>query len=130
MIMNIFKRIANFFQGGGTSSNSRHFPIYVLSRRCREPLVGQIDLLNEISLTEEDDGAYYTRKVLHTTGRTRCFDQVEVLVWFTKEKQLLRQEVWGGTWLSAAEYESAEAEFQARLLEAENASKEENHPQE
>jgi len=125
IIMNFLKRIASFFQGGGTASRGRHFPIYVLSRRCREPLVGQIDLLNEISLTEEDDSAYYTRKVLHTTGRTRCFDQVEVLVWFTKDKQLLRHEVQGGTWLAEEEYERAEAEFQARLIEDETPKAEE-----
>lgn len=123
--MNIFKRIANFFQGGGTTRNNRYFPIYVLSRRCREPLVGQIDLLNELSLTEEDDDTLYTRKVLHTSGRTRCFDQVEVLLWFDKNKQLLRQEVWGGTWLEAEEYERTEAEFQARLAEAETPKEQE-----
>ncbi len=124
-MMNFLKRIASFFRGGGTASSGRYFSIYVQSRRCREPLVGQIDLLNEVSLTEEDDSAYYTRKVLHTTGRTRCFDQVEVLVWFNKDKQLLRQEVWGGTWLSEEEYAQAEAEFQARLIEAETPKAEE-----
>ncbi|MEZ4728834.1 MAG: hypothetical protein R3E79_17005 [Caldilineaceae bacterium] len=124
--MNIFKRIANFFQGGGGSSSNRYFPIHVLSRRCREPLVGQVDLLNELSLTEEDDSTYYTRKVVHTSGRTRCFDQVEVLLWFDKNKQLLRQEVWGGEWLDAEAYERAEADFQARLLEAETAKEQEH----
>ena len=122
--MNIFKRIANFFQGGGAASNNRYFPIHVLSRRCREPLTGQVDMLNELSITEEDESTFYTRKVLHTTGRTRCFDQVEVLIWFDKNKQLLRQEVWGGTWLEAEEYERAEAEFQARLTEAETLKEE------
>lgn len=118
--MNIFKRIASFFTGGGgATGDNRYFPIHVLSRRCREPLTGQIDLLNELSLTEEDDSAFYTRKVLHTTGRTRCFDQVEVLLWFDKNKQLLRQEVWGGEWLEDEAYERAEAEFQTRLVEAE-----------
>ena len=116
--MNIFQRIANFFRGGGAAGDNRYFPIRVLSRRCREPLTGQVDLLNELSLTEEDDGEFYTRKVLHTTGRTRCFDQVEVLLWFDKNKQLLRNEVWGGEWLDAEAYERAEADFQARLAEA------------
>lgn len=123
--MNIFKRIANFFQGGGTAADKRYFPIHVLSRRCREPLAGQIDLLNELSLTEEDESTFYTRKVLHTSGRTRCFDQVEVLLWFDKNKQLLRQEVWGGEWLEPEEYARAEADFQARLIEVETPKTEE-----
>ncbi|MBX3012186.1 MAG: hypothetical protein KF832_11800 [Caldilineaceae bacterium] len=123
--MNIFKRIANFFLGGGGANGSnRYFPIYVLSRRCREPLTGQVDLLNELSLDENDENTFYTRKVLHTTGRTRCFDQVEVLIWFSKDKRLLRQEVWGGEWLDAEAYERAEVEFQARLEAAEAAKDE------
>ena len=87
--MNFLKRIASLFTGGGGGgTNSRFYPIYVLSRRCNEPIAGQIDLLNELSLTEEDDSAYYGRKVLHTSGERRCFDQVEVLLWFDRNKRL------------------------------------------
>jgi hypothetical protein len=50
---------------------------------------------------------------------------VEVLIWFDKNKQLLRNEVWGGEWLDAEAYERAEADFQARLVEAEKPKTEE-----
>ncbi|MEZ4860316.1 MAG: hypothetical protein R3C14_03385 [Caldilineaceae bacterium] len=116
--MNFLQRIAQLFRGGAGGGGDRHFPIYVMSRRCREPLAGQVDMLNELSVVEEDDAAYYTRKVLHTAGQQRCFDQVEVLLWFDGNKQLLRQEVWGGSWLEADAYASAVAEFQARLAAA------------
>lgn len=108
--MNIFQRIASLFTGGGGgSTNNRFYPIYVLSRRCNEPIAGQLDLLNELSRDEDD--AYYGRKVLHTTGERRCFDQVEIMLWFDRNKQLLRQEVQGGRWLEAEEYERELARF-------------------
>lgn len=112
--MNIFQRIANLFSGGGGGrADNRFLPIYVLSRRCNEPITGQLDLLNELSLDDEDDSTYYGRKVLHTTGERRCFDQVEVMMWFDRNKQLLRQEVAGGRWLEAEEYERELARFHA-----------------
>lgn len=112
--MNFFQRIAQLFTGGGGGNDGRFLPIYVLSRRCNEPIAGQLDLLNELSLAEEDaEGAYYGRKVLHTSGERRCFDQVEVLLWFNNNKQLLRHEVSGGRWLAADEYEQELARFNA-----------------
>ena len=118
--MSLFQRIANLFRGGG-GSDSRFLPLYVLSHRCNEPIAGQLDLLNELSLAEdEEDAAYYGRKVLHTTGERRCFDQVEVLLWFNSNKQLLRQEVIGGRWLEATEYEQELARFNAPPEEENN----------
>ena len=119
--MNLFQRIANLFRGGGGGSDSRFLPIYVLSRRCNEPIAGQLDMLNELSLADdEEDGAYYGRKVLHTSGERRCFDQVEVMLWFNSNKQLLRQEVAGGRWLEADEYARELARFNAPPEEEEN----------
>jgi hypothetical protein len=113
--MNFFKRLANLFTGGGrTGSDERMLSIYLLSRRCNEPLIGQIDRLNELSQSEEDaDGAYYARKVFRTSGRQRCFDQVEVELWFDTNKRVIRHEVTGGRWLEAAEYEQELARFNA-----------------
>jgi hypothetical protein len=44
------------------------------------------------------------RKVLHTSGASRCFGQVEVQVWLDGKKQITRHEVQGGRWLTAEEY--------------------------
>lgn len=123
--MNLFQRIVNLFRGGGGGSDGRFLPIYVRSRRCNEPIAGQLDLLNELSLTEDEgDATYYGRKVLHTSGARRCFDQVEVLLWFDRNKQLLRQEVQGGQWLDAEEYERELARFNAPPEEEESGPKE------
>lgn len=115
--MNLFARLLAALRSKGTSGAGRYLPIYVFSHRCQEPLKGQIDLLNELSLAEEESG-YYVRKVLHTSGRNRCFAQVEVQLWLDDNKQVTRYEVQGGRWLTADEY-AAELE---RWAQAESAA--------
>jgi hypothetical protein len=111
--MNFFKNLANLFRGGAGGS-TRNLTIYLLSRRCNEPIMGQVDLLNELSLTEEgSDHAYYSRKVFSTSGQNRCFDQVEVELWFNQNKQVVEHQVLGGRWLDQAEYEQELARFNA-----------------
>ena len=110
--MNFLQRLASLFSGR-PSGDTRFLPVYVLSRRCDEPLAGQVDTMNELSRTDEDGALFYGRKVLHTSGERRCFDQVEVQLWFDRNKALLRHEVSGGRWLEEEEYESELARFNA-----------------
>ncbi|MEX1018530.1 MAG: hypothetical protein WDZ49_02670 [Litorilinea sp.] len=111
--MNLIRWFAGLFSGGGGGSkNGRILPVYVLSRRCNEPIAGQVDLYNELSLDEEETG-YFCRKVLHTSGESRCFDQVEVSIWFDNRKNMTEHEVSGGRWLSEAEYEQELVRFHA-----------------
>jgi hypothetical protein len=58
------------------------------------------------------------RKVLHTSGKGRCFGEVEIEVWLDSKKRLVRQEVHGGRWLSVEEYEAEVAAAAAREQEA------------
>jgi hypothetical protein len=113
--MNLLRQLGRLFSTIGTrsggSSGSRYLDIYVFSRRCREPLHGQVDLYNEVSASEEGGYAYYTRKVLHTSGDRRCFDQVEVNLYFDQNKKLAHHEIVGGSWLSEAEYEAELVRF-------------------
>lgn len=102
--MSFFKRLMSAFSGKAPTGSDRYLPIYVFSQRCREPVTGQVDLLNEISIGEE--GGYYVRKVLHTSGKDRCFGQVEVELWLDTHKRIARQEVHGGRWLTAEEYQA------------------------
>jgi hypothetical protein len=66
-----------------------------------------------LSQTEEGEYAYHTRKVLHTSGERRCFSQVEVNLYFNRDKQLVHHEVEGGRWLDATEYQAELARFNA-----------------
>lgn len=131
--MGFFSKIMAAFTGKAPRGSERYLSIYVLDHRCREPIVGQIDLLNELSLAEEEGAGYYVRKVLHTSGASRCFGQVEVQVWLDGKKQIARHEVQGGRWLTAEEYaaemgrRAAEAEAAAiQALEADTADEESN----
>ncbi|MCC6456855.1 MAG: hypothetical protein IT328_18005 [Caldilineaceae bacterium] len=112
--MNLFKRLVNLFSGGGGSrGDKRYLTVYALNRRCNEPVSGQVDLLNELSKPDEGEYAYYTRKVLHTTGERRCFSQVEINLYFNQEKQIVHHEVEGGRWLTGDEYAAELARFNA-----------------
>ena len=109
--MSFWSRIANLITGGGASGN-RMLNIYVLSKRCNEPIAGQVDLFNELSRTEDDnDYTFFTRKVLHTSGENRCFDQVEVNLWFDRNKKVADHSVDGGRWLEEEEYEAELVRF-------------------
>jgi hypothetical protein len=110
--MNLLKRLTDLFTGKSTP-NQRYLTVYVLSQRCNEPLAGQVDLLNELSQTDEGDHPLYARKVLSTSGRNRCFGQVEIELWFDRNKRVAQHEVQGGRWLEAAEYEQEVARFNA-----------------
>ena len=106
--MNFLKKLF----GGTARGDDRLTSIYVMSYRCKEPLEGKVDLFNELS--KDDDGkGYYVRKVLHTSGRDRCFSEVEVQLWFDSKKQISDHEVSGGRWLTADEYDEELAIFNA-----------------
>ncbi len=114
--MSFFKKLAALFTGGSSTGNRRTFTIYVLSRRCNEPLSANVDLLNALSQSEESDATYYTRKVIQSSGANRCFSQVEVELWFDSSRNLARHAVHGGSWLTEAEY-AAEVERFNRVAE-------------
>ncbi len=116
--MNFLQRIAAFFRGSGGGPSNRYLTVYVLSRRCREPIAGQVDLLNELSLSDDDAYSYYARKVFHTSGAQRCFGQVEVTLHFDANKRIAHHDVQGGDWLTREEYEAELAAFQARSAAA------------
>ena len=114
--MSFLKKLASLFTGGGSGGSGgsgRSLPIYVFSNRCREPIAADIDLVNSLSRDEENDTEYYTRKVLQGSGKNRCFTQVEVELWFDRNKNITRHEVSGGRWLTAEEYDAELIRFNA-----------------
>ena len=115
--MGLFSRIAALFTGKAPGGSNRYLPVYVIDHRCREPIAGQVDLLNELSLADEEGGGYYVRKVLHTSGERRCFGQVEVQLWLDSKKQITNHEVQGGRWLTADEYDAEVARQEAEAAE-------------
>lgn len=125
--MGFFSRLAALFTGKAPGGGDRYLSLYVIDHRCREPIVGQVDLLNELSLADEEGAGYFVRKVLHTTGERRCFGQVEVQLWLDGKKQVTKHEVQGGRWLSADEY-AAEVQRQAEEVRRAAEGSEESQP--
>ena len=109
--MGFFKRFAEMI-GGGRGDEKRFLTVYVLTNRCREPIAVRVDLHNEVSRIEGDDG-YYVRKVIQTSGAKRCFDQVEVELWLDKNQRVTNREVQGGRWLEEEEYVAELEQFNA-----------------
>ena len=109
--MGFFKRFAEMI-GGGRGDEKRFLTVYVLTNRCREPIAVRVDLHNEVSRIEGDDG-YYVRKVIQTSGAKRCFDQVEVELWLDKNQRVTNREVQGGRWLEEEAYVAELERFNA-----------------
>ncbi|MEM7126682.1 MAG: hypothetical protein AAF702_10175 [Chloroflexota bacterium] len=127
--MSIFKRILNFFSGSGSSSNDRLLTVYAMAHRSRSLVSGTVDLYNELSLADgEDSDGFYVRKVLHTTGENRVFDQVEIELWFDPRKKLDHYEVIGGRWLEPEEYTQEVERRRQAAAESESEHQEAGEP--
>ncbi len=75
-----------------------YYVFQVKCKRCGEIIEGRVDLDNDLSIEYEDNhNVYFGRKVL--MGNGRCFQQIEVEMKFTPEKQLTEKEVTGGTFV-------------------------------
>ncbi|MEM7032921.1 MAG: hypothetical protein AAF629_25450 [Chloroflexota bacterium] len=101
--MSIFKKISSIFSGGG-GSNRNDYMVYVQCRRCKEYLSTRLFLNRDLS--EKDEGGYITQKTLVGTGASRCFQRIEVTLHFDDRKNLIDQEITGGTFVSVEDYEA------------------------
>jgi hypothetical protein len=89
--------LKNLFSGPQKHEKS-YYVFRVKCKRCGEIIEGRVDLDNDLSLEYGDGGnVYFGRKVL--MGNNRCFQQIEVEMKFTPERQLIDREVKGGTFV-------------------------------
>jgi len=93
--MNFLK---NLFQGGSAKPEKRYYAFNVKCKRCGEVIEGRVDLDNDLSLDYDGDSTvYFVRKGL--VGNNRCFQQIEVEMKFTPNRELIERQVQGGTFL-------------------------------
>ena len=105
--MSFLKKISSLFSGGSTSDDANAHREYVRCSRCGEKLVARVDLRNELTPTyDEGEGAYYARKAVFGGGATRCFQMVEVEVYFDAQRRLVSRYVTGGEFITRDEYEA------------------------
>jgi hypothetical protein len=101
--MGLFKKIASLF-GGGDDGNV-HWE-YVRCSRCGEKIAVRVDLRNELTPQwDEGEGAYYTRKGVVGSGESRCFQMIELDLYFSAERRPLSRYITGGEFITRDEYE-------------------------
>jgi hypothetical protein len=89
--------LKNLF-GGPQKPEKKYYAFQVKCKRCGEIIEGRVDLDNDLSVEYEGgSNVYFGRKVL--MGNGRCFQQIEVEMKFTPERQLIEKEVKGGTFV-------------------------------
>ncbi len=84
------------------SETLRFYPVRVRCDRCGEILETRINLHNDLSARYDDRGrvqGYFVRKVLHGSGRTRCFVAVEVELEFNARREVVARRARGGSFV-------------------------------
>jgi hypothetical protein len=98
--------LRNLFGGGDGSDDSRSLYIYVRPKRCDQIVAVRIDLMNDLSITDDEAG-YWVRKVAQAY---RCPFPAELIVYFDKSKRMVSREVTDGELVEKAEYEAWQAQ--------------------
>lgn len=90
--------LKDLFKGTPAKPQKRYYTFQVKCNRCSEIIEGRVDLDNDLSLEFEDNrNVYFVRKVV--MGNAYCFQQVEVEMKFTSKRELIEQQVQGGTFV-------------------------------
>lgn len=90
--------LKKFFGNVTAKPEKRFYVFHVKCNRCGEILEGRVDLDNDLSLDFEGDrSVYFVRKGL--VGNNRCFQQIEVEMKFTPNRELIEQQATGGTFV-------------------------------
>ena len=103
--MGFWERVLNIITGGRGVSDPMEYWTYVRCDKCGEPLKARVDLRNQLSATfgaKREDTTYFCRKVV--VGSSGCYQPIEVRLTFDASRNLVRQEISGGSFLSEQEY--------------------------
>ena len=109
--MGLIKKLARLF--GGSDEGDIHRE-YVRCTHCGEKIAVRVNLNSELTPQYgEGEGAYYVRKGVFGSGETRCFQMIEVELYFDYEKRLVSRHITGGEFITADEFYADEAESAA-----------------
>ncbi|NLE43263.1 MAG: hypothetical protein GX620_00975 [Chloroflexi bacterium] len=107
--MGILKKLSSLFSGAGGVREANVHREYVRCARCGEAIAIRVDLANELTPTYADEGegegAYQARKVALGSGKTRCFQSVEVDLYFDAQRRFVSRYITGGDFITREEYE-------------------------
>ena len=101
--MGLFEKIANYLSSSGTGDKNAYW-IYVRCDLCGEDLRSRINLFNDLSVEyrENNDQTYICRKTL--VGRTGCFQRIEVVLKFDKDRKMIQRQISGGDFIEEVEF--------------------------
>ncbi len=85
--------LKKLFSGAPAQHEKHYYVFQVKCNRCGEIIEGRVDLDNDLSLNDEGDG-YLVHKTL--MGGNRCFQQIEVEMTFTPQRELIEKNINGG----------------------------------
>ena len=99
--MGFFKKLAGLLAGGGGQDDRNTHHEYVRCARCGEKIRVRVDLGSELTPEyESSEGAYHARKGVLGSGETRCFQMIEVDLYFDAEKRLVSRYISGGEFIT------------------------------
>lgn len=98
--MSILRKLMSFFTGPAISPQGSALDLAVRCARCGEIIHTRIDLANDLSADYDAAGTarYFCRKLLigEGAGGLRCFQRIEVELYFDAAKQPVGSEIRGG----------------------------------
>jgi hypothetical protein len=104
--MSFLKKLARIFTGGGEGNVHRE---YVRCSRCGEKIPVRVNLGGELTPQYgEGEGAYHVRKGVMGSGENRCFQKIEVDLYFDQEKRLVSRHITGGEFITREAFEAEE----------------------
>jgi len=112
--MGIVKKLMSFLAGGAGRAADEGYVHreYVRCGRCGEKIAVRVDLRNELTAQydeqEDRDTGYYWRKAVVGSGERRCFQPIEVELFFDVNRQLTDRTIRGGEFITAQEYYAQE----------------------
>lgn len=105
--MSLLKKIASFIGGGESGEMRNVHREYIRCSRCGERIAVRVDLQSELSPQYEGgEGAYYVRKGVFGSGETRCFQKIEVELFFDPDRRLVSRYISGGEFITRDEFEA------------------------
>ena len=89
--------LKKLFSSDPQKPQKRYYTFNVKCNRCGEIIEGRVDLDNDVSMNDAGT-AYFARKMLMGDSG-RCFQRIEVKMTFTSTRDVIEQEIQGGTFV-------------------------------
>ena len=103
--MGLLKKISSALFGRSNGEDRNAHWEYVRCSRCGDKLRVRVDPRSELTPQyEEGESAYYARKGVYGSGKNRCFQKVEMELFFDSSRRLTSRYVTGGEFISREEY--------------------------